>query len=115
MKTLSLAILFAVALSATPPSDHEHARRWMAEAQQTSNPFRLWILAGDIREALERALRKEPQNVQIRLDLVRFHTMTPRIAGGRLAIARKQAAEILRRNPPLGHFARGYIAYRQKE
>lgn len=45
---------------------------------------------------------------------MRFHMRTPRIAGGSLDQARAQAAEIARRDPPLGHFARGYIAYRQK-
>lgn len=74
-----------------------------------------WILARDIHAALEHALQREPDNVRIRLDLVRFYTRTPRIAGGSLAKARGQVKEILRRDPPLGHFARGCIAYRQKQ
>lgn len=79
------------------------------------NPIRLFVLALDIRKELEAALSEKPDDVEVRLDLVRFHVRTPRIAGGRLEEARAQAKEIARRDPPLGHFAHGYIAYRQKE
>ena len=87
----------------------------MEEARQTTNPIRLLMLAFDIREALEVALRKDPENLQVRLDLVRFHTTTPFIAGGQSDVAREQAAEIARRDAALGAFARGYMAYRAKE
>ena len=86
----------------------------MAEAEQTSNPVRLVTLAFDIREALDEALRLRPDDVEVRFDLVRFHVMAPRIAGGNLDEARAQVDEIARRNEPLGHFARGYVAYRDK-
>lgn len=87
----------------------------MAEAQQTSNPIRLFLLALDIHKALDAALARNPDDVQVRLDLVRFHTVTPRVAGGSMDEARAQAAEIARRDAPLGHFANGYIAYREKQ
>jgi tetratricopeptide (TPR) repeat protein len=87
----------------------------MTEAQQTTNPVRLLMLAVRIREALETARSKEPDNVDVRLDLVRFYTVTPRIAGGGIDDARAEAAEIARRDPPLGQFARGYIDYHEKE
>lgn len=86
----------------------------MAEAEQTSNPLRLFMLALDIRKALDAALIATPDDVQVRLDLVRFHTITPRVAGGDMTEARAQAEEIFRRDAALGHFARGYIAYREK-
>jgi hypothetical protein len=73
------------------------------------------MLALDIRKELDAALAENADDVEVRLDLVRFFVVTPRIAGGDLAEARRQAAEIARRDAPLGHFARGYIAYREKE
>lgn len=73
------------------------------------------MLALDIKKELDAALAEKPDDVEVRLDLVRFFTMTPRIAGGNLDAAREQAAEIARRDTPLGQFARGYIAYREKE
>jgi tetratricopeptide (TPR) repeat protein len=109
------ALPFTACAAAAPVTEHQKARRLMAEAQQTSNPIRLFMLALDIHESLDAALAADPESVQIRLDLVRFHTVTPRIAGGSMDEARAQAAEIARRAPPLGHFARGYIAYREKE
>ncbi len=73
------------------------------------------MLALDIKKELEAALSEKPDDVEVRLDLVRFFVRTPRIAGGSLEQARAQAEEIARRDRPLGQFARGYIAYRLKE
>jgi len=86
----------------------------MAEAEQTSNPVRLIKLAFDVKSALDEALLLRPNDVEVRFDLVRFHVMTPRIAGGDMAEARAQVEEIAKRDKPLGHFARGYVAYRDK-
>lgn len=87
----------------------------MDEAQQTSNPVRLLKLAFDIRAALDAALQLRPDDVEVRFDLVRFHVMTPRIGGGSQKEARAQIAEIAKRDAAMGHFARGYVAYRNKE
>ena len=99
---------------AVPADRHAEARKMMAEVPKT-NPVRLLVLIPRIHEALRDALAQEPENVEVRLDLVRFHTVTPSILGGDVKEARTQAAEIARRDPALGHFARGYIAYREKE
>jgi tetratricopeptide (TPR) repeat protein len=115
LRTFLVAAVFALSVAAAPGDHHRRARDLVLQAQQTSNPIRLFILALDIREALEAALSEKPDDVEVRLDLVRFFVMTPRIAGGNLDQARAQAEEIARRDAPLGHFARGYIAYRQKE
>lgn len=87
----------------------------MTEAEQTTNPVRLLMLALDVRKSLDAALKEDPDNVEIRLDLVRFHARTPRLAGGDMAEARAQASEIARRDAALGHFANGYLAYLDKQ
>jgi tetratricopeptide (TPR) repeat protein len=87
----------------------------MAQAQQTTNPIRLLMLGLDIKESLDKALKLDPDNVQVRLDLVRFHVTSPRIVGGDEDEARAQAAEIAKRDASLGAFARGYIAYKAKK
>lgn len=107
-------MLFAARLTAAS-AEHDDARRWMAEARRTTNPVRLLVLIPKIRSSLEAALAREPDNVEVRLDLVRFYTVTPSIIGGDLDHARAQVAEIARRDAALGHFARGYIAYREKQ
>jgi tetratricopeptide (TPR) repeat protein len=113
LRTLVVVMLFAGRLMAAS-EEHQQARRWMAEAQQTTNPVRLLLLAMKIRDSLAAARAKEPDNVEVRLDLVRFYTVAPRIAGGGIDDARAEAAEIAKRDVPLGHFARGYIEYREK-
>ena len=87
----------------------------MAEAQQTTNPIRLLFLAMNIKESLDKALQLDPENIQVRLDLVRWYVTAPRMIGGGVDDARAEAAEIARRDAALGHFARGYIAYREEQ
>lgn len=87
----------------------------MAEAKKTTNPVRLIMLGWEIKDALEEALVLAPDDVEVRLDLVRYHVVTPRIVGGAIDTALEHASEIAKRDPALGHFARGYIAYREKE
>lgn len=73
------------------------------------------MLGFDIKESLDKALKLDPDNVQVRLDLVRFHVTSPVIVGGDEDEARTHAAEIAKRDAPLGAFARGYIAYKAKK
>jgi tetratricopeptide (TPR) repeat protein len=108
-------MLFALALAAGPVNHHAKAREMVAEVEKTSNPVRLFLLALDIRKELEAALIQKPDDAEVRLDLVRFFTVTPRIAGGDLDAARAHAGKLAQLDPPLGHFARGYIAYRTKD
>ncbi|HEX7832516.1 MAG TPA: hypothetical protein VF787_22855 [Thermoanaerobaculia bacterium] len=87
----------------------------MAEAQQTSNPIRLYMLALDIKKALDQALKKNPNDTEVLLDLVRFHAVTPKIAGGDPAAAQAFAKKLATLDAGLGHFATGYLAYREKQ
>ena len=87
----------------------------MAEAEQTSNPVKLLMLALDIKKALDKALEANPNDPEVRLDLVRFHAVTPRIAGGDMKEAREHAQALAKLDPPLGHFAAGYLAYKEKQ
>ncbi|HXG57877.1 MAG TPA: hypothetical protein VNL91_02550 [Thermoanaerobaculia bacterium] len=121
LRTFLFCHLFAIVLAqpagadpATASDHHRRARQFLDEAASTRDPIRLLWLGWRIREALDAALALDPERIDARLDLVRFHTMAPRIAGGSREAAEAQAAEIERRDPALGCFARGYIAYRKK-
>ena len=115
-RTCLALVVFACFIFATPVRQpHAKARELMAEAQKTSNPIRLIMLAWDIRDNLDEALKLAPDDVEVRLDLVRWYVMTPGIAGGSTTDARAQAEEIARRDAALGAFARGYIHYREKD
>jgi tetratricopeptide (TPR) repeat protein len=108
------ALVFASAVPAAD-SHYQLARQYITEARQTVNAVRLVVLAWKITEELEETIRLDPGHLEARLDLVRFYVVAPRIVGGNYDKARAQASEIARRDAHLGHFAAGYIAYRQKQ
>lgn len=87
----------------------------MAEAKATTNAVHLFTLGWSIGEELEAAVKLDPDLVDARVDLVRFYVMSPRIVGGSMEKAKKQAKEVARRDVALGHFVNGYIAYREKQ
>jgi tetratricopeptide (TPR) repeat protein len=90
------------------------AQEAMTEARQTSNPVALAILGWKIGDELEETVRLDPNQLDARVDLVRYYTVAPRIVGGSAKKARAQARELSRRDPALGAFANGYIDYRDK-
>jgi tetratricopeptide (TPR) repeat protein len=114
LRTFLFLTLFAVSLTAAAADPHTEARRMMAEVRKT-NPVRLLVLVPRIHEALHDALALDPENVEVRLDLVRFHMNTPSMLGGVVEAAHTHAAKIASRDVALGHFARGYIAYHEKK
>jgi tetratricopeptide (TPR) repeat protein len=90
------------------------ARDAMAQAKQTSNPVELAILGWKIGDELEETVRLDPNELDARVDLVRYYTVTPRIVGGSIRKARAQAHDLAKRDAALGAFASGYIDYREK-
>jgi tetratricopeptide (TPR) repeat protein len=120
LRTLALVTLFAFPNSqanekVTQAAVHYRvAREAMNEAKQTSNPVELAILGWKIGDELEETVRLDPNELDARIDLVRYYTVAPRIVGGSAKKARAQARELTRRDPALGAFANGYIDYRDK-
>src|SRR5688572_2740826 len=114
MRTLICAAVFATTVAAAD-SHYRTAQGLIAEAKGTVNVVRLIGLAWNIGEELRETIRLDPDHLEARLDLVRFYVVTPRLLGGSIPKARIEASEIARRDPFLGHFAKGYIAYRGKQ
>lgn len=73
------------------------------------------MMAPKIRDAFERAVKLDPGLHDARSSLVSFYLQAPAVAGGDPAKARAQAAELMRRDPPRGHFALGRIATHDKK
>ena len=114
--------IFLVLAATVPPvareraeEHHRRARVYIAEAKAAVNPVRLLSLAYSIRDELEAAIRLDPELLDARVDLVRFHAKTPRIAGGSDAAARAQVRELRKRDAALGHWGAGYLAYLEKQ
>lgn len=110
--------LFEEAVSLAPKRAEYHdwlARSYMLEAKQTANAVRLAFLGWNIGTELEEAIRLDPSLNDVRLRLVEYYTMTPRVVGGSAAKAKQQARELAKRDAALGAWANGYIAYRAKQ
>lgn len=110
--------LFEQAVTLAPKRADYHdwlARSYIAEAKQTSNAVRLTYIAWNVGDELEKAVALDPNLLDARVRLVQYYTMTPRVVGGSSVKARQQARELAKRDPALGAWAEGYIAYRAKK
>ncbi len=106
--------------SGCPESSEAHL--WLARAYgekaRASGVFSLlkaYPLARKAKASWEKSVALDPDNVLARSDLVEYHVHAPAIVGGDVAEARRQADEILRRNPARGHLAWGSIHEAGKE
>jgi tetratricopeptide (TPR) repeat protein len=68
------------------------------------------MIAPKLRDAFERALELDPDLHDARNSLVEYYLQAPAMAGGSVEKARAHAAELARRDPPRGHYARGRLA-----
>ena len=73
------------------------------------------FMAPKLRDAFERALALDPNLHDARSNLMEFYLQAPAIVGGSVDKARAQAAELARRDPPRGHYARGRLAMHDKQ
>lgn len=77
--------------------------------------FKQMQLAGHIREEFESAVRLDPNSVDGRFALMQFYLVAPGLFGGSADKAARQAAEIRRLNPFLGHVAAAAVAEKKKD
>lgn len=73
------------------------------------------MMAPKLRDAFERAVELDPTQHEARVTLVEYYLQAPAVAGGSVEEARKQSAELLRRDPPRGQYTRGRIAQHEKK
>jgi len=82
---------------------------WLGRAYGTqaqhANRFRLPFLARKTKNAWETALALDPDNLDVRDDLIIFYTRVPGFLGGNKEKAREMALEIMKRNPYRGSIA----------
>ena len=77
--------------------------------------FKQMQLAGHIRDEFETAVRLNPDYVDARFALLQYYLVAPGLFGGSTDKAMRQAAEIARRNPFLGHVAAAAVAEKRKD
>lgn len=73
------------------------------------------FMAPKLRDAFERAITLDPDLHDARSSLVEFYLQAPAMVGGSVDKARAQAAELAKRDPPRGHYARGRLATHDKQ
>ncbi len=86
---------------------------WLAEALvarigEVAVLFKLGI-ANRMRVAYEKAVELDPENLEARVAVARYHAQAPIIAGGNPAMVTRQLDEIRRRDPAMAHVAQGLI------
>ncbi len=86
---------------------------WLAEAlvariEEVSIFFKLG-LAKRMREAYEKAVDLDPDHLEARISVARYHSEAPAIAGGRTERAETEMTEIRRRDPALARVTQGLI------
>lgn len=110
--------LLEPAVARAPKSAELHyllAKSYALEAKQSSNAVRLMYVGWNIGTELETAVALDPSRTDVRLDLIRYYELTPRILGGSPKKAHAAAAALAKRDVALGAFAHGYLSYREKE
>ena len=73
------------------------------------------FMAPKLRDAFERAIALDPDLHEARSSLMEYYLQAPAIVGGSEEKARAQAAELARRDPPRGHYARARLAMHDKK
>lgn len=73
------------------------------------------FMAPKLRDAFEQAIALDPDLHDARSSLMEYYLQAPAIVGGSVEKARAQAAELARRDPPRGHYARGRLAMHDKQ
>lgn len=89
------------------------AQFWLAEAlveriDEVVFFFKLGI-AKRMGAAYEQAVELDPENLEARIAVARYHSEAPAIAGGSAERAASELAEIERRDPAVAHLTRGLI------
>lgn len=92
---------------------------WLGRAYGTqaqhANKFRLPFLARKTKNAWETALALEPDNLDVRDDLITYYTRAPGFLGGSKEKALEMALEIKKRNPYRGSMAAANLCAAEKD
>lgn len=97
------------------PQYHYWLGRAYSREALRSGRFKQMQLAGHIREEFETAVRLDPDYIDARFALLQYYLVAPGLFGGSTDKAARQAEEIARRNPFLGHVAAGAVAEKRKD
>ncbi len=82
---------------------------------QDANVLKQGMLAPKMRNAWEKAITLDPEDIPARISLIQYYTQAPGFMGGSIDKAKEIANQILKLNPAQGHFQLGNIYVSQKK
>ena len=92
---------------------------WLGRAYgtqaQSASKFRLPFIAKKTKNAWETALALDPDNLDVRDDLITYYTRAPGFLGGSKVKAQEMVLEIKKRNPYRGSMAVGNLCAAEKD
>ncbi|MDP9201071.1 MAG: tetratricopeptide repeat protein [Gemmatimonadota bacterium] len=94
---------------------HDWLGRAYGRQAQHANKFRLPFLAKKTKNAWDTALALDPDNLDVRDDLITYYTQAPGFLGGSKEKAREMALEIKKRNPYRGAVAAANLCAAAKD
>ena len=99
--------------------DNAQAHFWLGNAYGTRigqvGTMSQAFMAPKLRDAFERAIALDPGLHEARSSLMEYYLQAPAVVGGSVDKARQQAAELVRRDPPRGHYARARLAMHDQQ
>ncbi len=104
----------AVALDAASSENQLWLGRAYGSQAAKANVFKQASLAGKVKEAFDKSVELDPNNIDARFGILEFDLQAPGVMGGSVEKARAQAAEIARRDALRGYRATGRVAEYEK-
>jgi len=88
---------------------------YLGKLNNTQNFMEKGIIASRVREAFEKAVSLDPENLDARNSLAKYYLTAPAIAGGSTKKALEHIDYIKSRNPQMGYHTLARYYYQQKE
>lgn len=105
----------AVRLDSANANYHFWLGKVIADAAMRGSLLRMPFLARRVRQEWVQAVRFDPGHLEARYGLLEFYLTAPGALGGSVDDARREAAEIARRDPMRGAMARAVLAEHAKD
>lgn len=105
----------ATKLAPTSSEAHLWLARALGEQATRANPLRQPFLARRLKHAVDRAIELDPDNLDARELRWQFYAMAPAVMGGGEEKARREGAEITRRNRYRGQLLAASVAGRARD
>ena len=92
-----------------------YGQAYLGKLNASKNFFEKGIVASKVKEAFERSVALDPENLSARNSLAQYYLNAPGIAGGSTKKAKEQIDFIKSRDPRMGYYAMASYYFQKKE